>query len=198
MENGSGRVVIYPGSFDPVHLGHVALARFVTSAGFPAGKSRLWWLPSRRNPLKADAPQATDEQRADMLRLAARDMDGVEVCTVEHELPEPSYTIDTLRYLSAKHPDCRFSLLIGSDNWLSFSQWKEHDALLQSFGVYIYPRPGFEVDTSTLPDGAVWLTGAPQSTLSSTLLRSRLTADQSIATLTPTAVAKYIHQHRIY
>lgn len=191
-------MVIYPGSFDPVHQGHVALARFVTSDNFPAGKSRLWWLPSRRNPLKEDAPRATDEQRADMLRLAARGLDDVEVCTIEYELPEPSYTINTMRYLSARYPGCRFSLLIGSDNWLTFSRWKEHAALLQSFGVFIYPRPGYEVNPTTLPPGAVWLTDAPLSALSSTLVRARLAASQSIEAVTPPAVAAYLSTHNIY
>lgn len=192
------RVVIYPGSFDPVHLGHIALARYVTSASFPAGGCRLWWLPSRRNPLKANAPRATDEQRADMLRMAAEGLHGVEVCTVEYELPEPSYTIDTLRYLSDRYPSCRFSLLIGSDNWLTFPQWKEHDTLLRQFGVFIYPRPGFDVNHATLPAGAVWLAEAPLSPLSSTELRSRLSASQPVDSLTVPAVADYIRLHHIY
>lgn len=198
MASGSRRVIIYPGSFDPVHFGHIALARYVTSPSFPAGKCRLWWVPSRRNPLKANTPRATDRQREEMLRLAARELEGVDVCTVEYELPEPSYTIDTLRHLSSLHPDCRFSLLIGADNWHSFSLWKEHETLLESFGVFIYPRPGYAVDPSALPAGAVWLADAPQSPLSSTGLRTSLKAGLSIETFTPPAVANYISKNRTY
>lgn len=198
MEADRERVIIYPGSFDPVHYGHIALARFVTSDLFPGGAARLWWLPSRRNPLKQDAPRATDDQRATMLRLAAGELDGVEVCTVEYELPEPSFTIDTLRHLKSVNPSLDFSLLIGSDNWLTFHHWKEYREVLGTFGVYIYPRPGYTADPSAIPPGAVWLSDAPQSPISSTLIRRRLADDQSIGTLTTPAVREYIRLHHIY
>lgn len=189
---------IFGGSFDPVHEGHVALARYALRH---AGLDEVWLMVSPRNPLKPHATVASGEQRLEMARLATEDTDGIKVCDFEFSLPVPSYSWLTLTRLREAYPDIAFRLIIGGDNWADFGRWKHPDLIREQFGVIVYPRPGEFLPSP--PPGVQILTNAPQMPVSSTEIRNLLqNADnKSMARLNDVlnpAVLDYIRMNHIY
>ena len=137
------RVGIYSGSFNPIHAGHVALARYWVGH---TDLDEVWLVVSPLNPFKKRQHLAPDSDRLEMARIALRNVDGVRVSDVEMHLPQPSYTIDTLRYLSSVYPQVQFVLLIGADNLEGLARWKESENLQQEYAIWVYPREGYSVD----------------------------------------------------
>lgn len=141
---------IFGGSFAPVHEGHLAVAQGVLQNGL-AGE--VWMLPCRRNPLKEDSPEYSDEERVRMIETAVKrlesegrvDKDTIKVCDIEFTMPSPSYTSDTLRTLQALYPDREFRLVVGADSYLNFTKWRDWEWLEANFSPIIYPRPGYEL-----------------------------------------------------
>lgn len=164
-------IVVYGGSFCPVHIGHIMVGGYVGQ--FVEGVDEVWFMLSAANPLKGSYPM-TDDERLARLRTALEPYPFMKACDLELTMPRPSYTIDTLRRLAQDYPDCRFRLLVGSDNILDFNRWREPDEILGRFGVLVYPRPGYHVDADDLPAGAALLSGAPEIELSSTFVRRGL------------------------
>lgn len=159
---------IYGGSFNPVHNGHIALADALCQA---ERLDEVWLLVSPRNPLKPPAGDLLDEQaRLELTRMAVRHHPRLRASDFEFRLPRPSYTVDTLSALRTAFPDRRFTLIIGADNWLAFDRWKQPEEILRHHPVLIYPRPGYPVEASALPNG-VRLARLPLFDLSSTQLR---------------------------
>lgn len=159
----------------------------------------VWLMPSRINPLKQGRQPAAEEARLEMCRAVARRIPGAKVCDIEMHLPAPSYTTDTLDELHRLYPDCRFSLLIGSDNWKVFHLWREHEKILANHGIIIYPRPGHEVDADTLPEGVTLLAGEiPQTFMSSTFVRSAIAQGRDMNFFLPEEVMKYIEVNNLY
>ncbi len=188
--------VIYPGSFNPVHCGHVAIAQYLASGGLC---DLVWIMPSPLNPLKEPGMLAPEEHRLKMAAIAAAEADRggrIGVSDFEFSLPRPSYTIDTLRALEERHPSTVFSLLIGSDALEDMGRWKEHEALLSCYKVLVYPREGFS--GGIFRDRVVWLDGAPSMDISSTDIRRRLRTGRSVAKLLSPGVEQYIREHKLW
>jgi nicotinate-nucleotide adenylyltransferase len=188
------RVVIYSGSFDPVHRGHLSLAKYVASL---PNVDEVWMLPSPRNPLKPQSAVASDFQRLEMLSLAVEDMENIKTCDVELTLPKPSYTWNTLNALKQKNPDIEFKLLVGADNWHLFSKWYKGDEIISRFGLYVYPRPGYTLE-STAVDNVIFLNDAPQDDVSSTFIRKCLSHGEEIGDMLPKNIKEYINKKRLY
>lgn len=190
---------VYGGSFDPIHAGHAAMARYVAEN---AGLDRVMMLVSPLNPLKTGAPPMfSDEERLSMAREAMKGTDRVEVSGFEMDLPRPSYTLQTLEALSKTFPDDDFSLVIGADNLLSFNRWKEPEKLLRRFGLIVYPRPGVNLTREMIsgieneygsPGKIVYLADAPVTDISSTSLRRKLTEGSDLRGLIPEGALRVI------
>ena len=165
------RTGIYGGSFNPIHLGHVSLAKALAESSLV---DEMWLLVSPQNPFKANANLLDDETRLRLTRLAVSDVPGVEVCDREFSLPRPSYMFNTLTALSREHPDREFVLVIGADNWERFPDWYRSSDILAAYRVIIYPRPGF-----VLPDvpKGVTIADTPLLDISSTAIRRRIAND---------------------
>lgn len=189
-------IVVYPGSFNPIHTGHAMLASYL--AQYVAGVDEVWLSVTPENPLKPLAGGATDSNRLEMARMVAESLPRVKVTDIEFELPRPSYTYATLCALADKYPMHRFSLLVGSDNWLIFEKWREYNRILTEFGVKIYKRPGYEVAEGNLPAGAEMLKGTPQIELSSTFIREGLGRGMVMNFFLPTVVDSYIKSLHLY
>lgn len=172
------KVGIFGGSFDPVHEGHVRLAKYVLDH---TDLDEVWLMVSPLNPLKPQGYVATNEQRLEMARLAVEGIPGIRVSDFEFHLPIPSYTYKTLTELKKSYPDHDFRLIIGGDNWASFERWRDPEKILSEFGVVVYPRPG-ETFSDTLPSShftldsskILILDNAPQMPISSTEIRHLL------------------------
>ena len=134
------RIGIYGGSFNPVHFGHVGLAKWVIEN---TDLDELWLMVSPQNPLKANSQELTaksEEERLNAVREAIKDLPHVKASDFEFSLPRPSYTANTLRALQAAYPDDEFTLVIGEDNIAIFDKWREYDYILSNFRIFVYPR----------------------------------------------------------
>ncbi len=184
------RIGIYSGSFNPVHLGHIALADYLVREGYV---DRLWLIRSPLNPLKSVEGLMSNEARQKMLELAIDGHAGLQVCNIEDSLPIPNYTINTLQALKSQYPEHEFHLIVGADNWLIFQRWKDWEIILRDFHLIVYPRPGYplpEVSTALYP--TVKVVEAPQYDLSSTEIRQRLAQGMSLSGWVDPKVEQYL------
>lgn len=162
------RTGVYGGSFNPIHNGHVSLARHLIQEGLV---DEVWLVVSPQNPFKADATLLDEQLRLRLARLAVAGEPGIGVSDVEFSLPRPSFMSATLRALSARYPQRQFSLIIGADNWQRFAQWHESDWILAHYPLIVFPRPGHPL--GTLPPG-VRQARTPLLDISSTWIREQL------------------------
>lgn len=190
------RVGIFGGSFNPVHLGHTMLAAYMAEF---AGFDEVWLTLTPLNPLKVGngASMASDVDRLAMLKIAVEGCERLKVCDIELSLPKPNYTINTLAALSERNPDCRFTPIVGSDNWEVFDRWKAHGEILERFGIVVYPRPGHDVDHLTMPRNCR-LVDAPRIDLSSTFVRESIAQGHDMSLFLPHGVGRYIDSHNLY
>ncbi len=188
------RVGVFGGSFNPVHWGHVRLAEWIVRHGWA---DEVWLMVSPRNPLKEQAGLLPEAERLDMARLAAGEVAGVRASDFEFSLPRPSYTWRTLEALRAAFPATAFSLIIGADNWQHFDRWARPDYIRAHHKLLVYPRPGYPLDASALPDG-VDLLGAPVFDVSSTRVRKLLRENGDASRLVPAPVLRYIKERHLY
>lgn len=184
---------IYGGSFNPIHEGHICLAKALAESGLV---DEMWLLVSPQNPFKVNAELLDDDERLRLARLAVAEVPGVEVCDREFSLPRPSYMYNTLQALSEEHPNRKFVLVIGADNWERFPDWYRSKDILASYRVIIYPRPGYEL--GKLPR-RVKLADTPLLDISSTEIRNRIASEPSYnGEGLPPSVWKEIKEKRYY
>ena len=189
------KIGILGGSFNPIHTGHAILANYITQH---TDIEQLWLMVSPQNPLKDNLAQSYDVHRLAMAELVARKCDNVITSGFEFTLPRPSYPIDTLRALKEKFPQHEFVLIIGADNWNVFNRWKNHDEILKSHKIMIYPRQGFDIDIPVELAGSVTKLSSPIIELSSTYIREQLKNSMNMNFYLPQDVYKYILEHKLY
>lgn len=186
-------VGILGGSFNPIHIGHLMLAQYLTQWGYV---DSVWLTLSPLNPLKDPGSLIPDLKRLAMITLATKGAVNIETCDIELSMPRPSYTIDTLDLLSKRHKNKHFKLIIGSDNWRIFDRWRDSQRILDDYGVIVYPRDGYTVD-SKFVDG-MELVEAPTVNISSTFVRNAIIKGRDISYFLPQGVYKYICDNRLY
>ncbi|MBJ2183440.1 MAG: nicotinate-nucleotide adenylyltransferase [Muribaculaceae bacterium] len=191
--NRAETIGLLGGSFNPVHMGHMMLAAYMTQWGVV---DKVWLTLSPRNPLKDPAGLLPDTRRLAMLEIATRGADRIDTCDIELSMPRPSYTIDTLDLLAKRYPAKRFKLIIGSDNWQIFDKWRDAQRILDDYGVIVYPRPGFPVD-DTHVDG-MELVRPMTVNLSSTQVREAIARGRDMTYFLPQGVYKYIIDNKLY
>ena len=199
------KLLIFGGTFDPVHNGHLLTARAAMNM---LQAQRVVFVPANTSPHKLSTPQcATPPQhRLAMLQLAVGDDPAMEVSAVELLRPAPSYTIDTLAILRRDRPDDTLILLVGADQLPALYTWKEIDTILATTPIAILPRPGFEVPNK--PPGNfgddMWkkvmggVLKIPQYGISATAIRRAIAQGQPVSDQIPEAVMAYIRNHRLY
>ena len=185
---------IFGGSFNPIHNGHISLARQLKEK---AGLDEVWLMVSPQNPMKQQTDLLSDETRIQMARLALEHETHIVVSDYEMHLPKPSYTWLTLQALSRDYPDRQFVLMIGGDNWTIFDKWYHADDILQHFQVVVYPRRDEHYEKKDLPAN-VTMIEAELLDISSTEIRQRIREGRSIQKLVPRSVATFIKQEGLY
>ena len=182
---------LFGGSFNPIHNGHIALARQLKEL---AALDEVWLMVSPQNPLKQGSTDLLDDQlRYQMARIALHDEAGLVASDYEFRLPKPSYTWNTLQHLREDFPARTFILLIGGDNWELFPRWYRADDILREYQVVVYPRRGSEIDRSSLPP-TVTVADTELLDISSTEIRERVRLGQSIRHLTPLAIEPLVRK----
>lgn len=167
------KIGILGGSFNPVHYGHIAVARHVVGTGLV---DKVWFSLSPQNPLKDKSILMPVEERIKLLERALENEEDIGLTTVELELPKPSYTIDALRRLQKDNPGVEFTLIGGADILENFPKWKSWDEIIRDFGLIIYPRGK---ERTQLPkslecfsDRIKLIENAPLMNISSTAIRN--------------------------
>jgi len=189
-------VGIFGGTFDPVHFGHLAIARSFLGSGLI---EELWVMLTPDPPHKQDRDPVAYSIREAMLQAAFKDEDRVTVCTLEESLPAPHYTLRTLQYLYRKHPDQTFYLCIGGDSLAHFDEWYHWQEILKLSELIIARRPGAKVGAIPGPilKRAHFIDHEPLA-VSSTDIRNRCAKGLPIDDLVPKEVARLIATHSLY
>lgn len=187
------RTGIFSGSFNPIHIGHLALANWLCEF---EGLDELWFLITPHNPLKSRRELIDDRLRLEMARAAIASYPKFRASDFEFSLPQPSYTIDTLRALEKQYPDRDFYFIMGADNWETIEQWKEYRTLIASYPLLIYPRKGFEIN---IPPSHPHIrkTDAPLMEISSTFIREAYRNGKDIRFFLPEPVRPYFTDFKI-
>ena len=181
---------IFGGSFNPIHNGHIQLARQLREA---AGLDEVWLMVSPQKPLKEQAGLLADDLRLQMARQALSDEPFIEVSDYEFHLPRPSYTWNTLKALKDDFPDREFVLLIGGDNWERFPRWYRADDIVSNYQIIVYPRRGSDIDLKSLPP-TVSVVEAELLDISSTDIRRRVRRGQPITGMVPDSIVQAVEK----
>lgn len=184
---------LYFGSFNPIHIGHLIIANHVLQH---SEVDKIWFVLSPHNPLKESHTLLNEYDRLHLAELAIADNPKFRASNVEFQLPRPSYTIDTLTYLSEKFPLERFSVIMGGDSYQNIHRWKNYEQLLQHYAIIVYNRPGFTVDP--LPGAQITVMDAPMLDISSTFIRKLIREGKSTRYILPDVVWKYIADNKYY
>jgi nicotinate-nucleotide adenylyltransferase len=182
------------GSFNPVHIGHLALANYILEYETP---DEIWFVISPQNPFKTSIDLLDENLRLQIIKLAIKSEPRFRACDFEFSLPRPSYTIDTLDKLSITFPDKQFSVIMGADNLLAIDKWKEPQRLLQQYQLLVYPRPGYTLEKAKIHSN-IQIIQAPLFEISSTMIRKALHENKNLRFLLPSGVYDFIKAKGLY
>lgn len=188
------RTGLFGGSFNPIHNGHIRLARHILMA---AKLDEVWFMVSPQNPFKRQFDLLDDAKRLELVELALGEEPRMKACDYEFRLPRPSYTWNTLQHLANDYPQRDFTLLVGGDNWANFSKWHHAGDIINECDIVVYPRSGSPVDRKSLPP-TVTVVETPLIDISSTEVRRRIRNGETIAGLVPPIVERKIAEGRLY
>jgi len=202
-------VGILGGTFNPPHLGHLAVARHAQEE---LGLERVLLMPAHTPPHKAAAKDPGPEHRLQMCRLLVAGADGLSACGLEIERGGPSYTVDTLKAIHASHPDAELTFIVGADTAGTLASWREPAQLLELARLAVAARSGSarELVLETVaglaggegdgqaPGAEVRFLEMPAIEISSSMVRRRVAREEPIEELVAPAVAGYIAEHGLY
>lgn len=184
------------GSFDPVHNGHLSIARSFVESSY---LSELWLLLTPESPQKEEQDFTDYGLRLKMLSLVFKDQENITVSDVEKQLPPPYYTVQTLRYLTRKHKDKKFYLCMGEDSLLNFQKWHRWKSILEYCDLLVARRPSFQSRTldTEICKKTHYVVHEPVD-VSSTEIRDKAGNGFDIADLVPAPVAEIIDEFKLY
>ena len=189
------KVGLFFGSFNPIHIGHLVIADVMAHQ---TDLNQVWFVVSPLNPFKNSSSLLHEFDRLKMVELAIQDNYKFRACDVEFNMPRPSYTADTLAYLTDKHPEYDFKLIIGEDNLLHFHKWKNHEVILEQNGLYVYPRPQVDRSKIKVEHDNIKYVDSPMLDISATFIRSSIRNEHSVQYLLPQPVEAYIKMKKFY
>ena len=192
------RIGVFGGTFDPPHLGHLAMAEWAWAR---LRLDRVLFVPAALPPHKLGRRLSGPEHRLAMTRLAVRGNPAFAVSDLEVRRTGPSFTLDTLRAVRARHPGARLFLLMGADSLADFPAWREPAAIARLATLVVAARPDRRraARPARLPRGArIVHLDNPVVDVSASALRARARARRPLRYLVPDTVAAYIERHRLY
>lgn len=187
------KVALYFGSFNPIHIGHLIIARHVLNESLA---DKVWFVVSPQNPLKKTDPLLNEYHRLRLAQLATEDEPNFKVSDIEFTMPKPSYTIDTLIYLKEKYSEISFSIILGADSFSNIKSWKNAEILMRDYSFIVYPRSGFEV--SNIANNISVLQNAATIKISASYIRTLISKNKSVRFLVPEKVLTEIEQGGYY
>lgn len=187
------KIGLYFGSFNPIHIAHLIIANHILNE---TDIEKIWFVVSPQNPLKEESNLLNEYHRLHLVRLATEDDIRIKASDIEFTLPKPSYTTVTLAYLADKYPEHEFCIIMGSDSFQNLHKWKNHEAIVKNYQLYIYLRPGFEIKNSN--NARLYVQEAPLLQLSSTQIRKYIKEGKSVRYMIPDKVLEEIEKGGYY
>ncbi|MBR8537634.1 nicotinate-nucleotide adenylyltransferase [Carboxylicivirga sediminis] len=188
------QVGLFFGSFNPIHIGHLALANYMLEF---ENIEEIWFVVSPQNPFKNADELLSAEQRLEMVCIATQKEPKYRAEDIELSLPIPSYTIDTLKALEKKYTDCCFSIIMGADNIARFEHWKSAEEIIANHRIYVYPRHGTNLHSHTLTHNCK-ITAAPLIEIASSDIRQWIKEGKQTPFFLPAKVFEYIQSKGLY
>jgi nicotinate-nucleotide adenylyltransferase len=196
------KIGLYFGTFNPIHVGHLIISNYMV--GY-TNLDEIWFVVSPLNPLKKKESLLEDYHRLNLVKIAIEQNPKLKACDEEFNLPIPSYTINTLTYLKEKYLDYEFNLIMGEDNLRSFKKWKNHEQILKSHYLYVYPRvltAQEEIDNdserNTFNHPKIIKCDAPIMKISSSFIRKAIYENKDVRYLLTPEVFKYVDEMNFY
>ena len=184
---------LYFGSFNPIHIGHLIIANHVLNE---TSINKIWFVVSPQNPLKESKTLLNEFDRLHLVRLATQDDNRIKCSDIEFNLPKPSYTSNTLMFLAEKYPEHQFALIMGSDSFQNLDKWKNYEAIINNYSIYVYKREGYDIRKAF---GSVPLIlNAPIIQISASQIREHIRSGKSIRYLVPESVREEIESRKFY
>lgn len=184
---------LYFGSFNPIHIGHLIIANHVLNE---TPINRIWFIISPQNPFKESKTLLNEFDRLHLVRLATQDDNRIKCSDIEFGLPKPSYTSNTLTFLSEKHPEHQFSLIMGSDSYQNLDKWKNYETIINNYPIYVYKREGYEIKKAFHKEAIIL--DAPIIQISASQIREYIRSAKSIRYLVPETVREEIESRKFY
>jgi nicotinate-nucleotide adenylyltransferase len=184
---------LYFGSFNPIHIGHLIIANYILNE---TALKKIWFIVSPQNPFKQNHALLNEYDRLHLVRLAVQDDNRFKASDIEFGLPKPSYTIDTMIYLTEKFPEHSFTIIMGSDSFQNIDKWKNFKTILNNHPICVYKREGFEIKNTF--GGNVLILESPKIEISATKIRELIKQGKSIRYMVPEAVREEIETRQIY
>ena len=188
------KIGLFFGSFNPIHVGHLIIGNTMATG---TDLEQVWYVVSPQNPFKKNKSLLHEFDRYDMVAKAIADNHKLKVTDIEFSMPKPSYTIDTLTKLQEKFPQHTFKLIIGEDNLAQFKNWKNYQAILDYYGLYVYARPNAEPHDFHSHSAVKFIT-APMLDISATYIRECIKTNKSIKYMVPETVEEMIYRKKYY
>ena len=196
-----GRLGVYGGTFDPVHRGHLAVARSVRQA---VELDHVLFIPARQSPLRAP-PLASARDRLAMVRRAIDGTPGFEASAIDIDRPGPSFMVDTLQGLALQRPMAELFLILGADALDELPAWRQAERILAAARIIAVPRPGHDTE---IPEEVLALHPKanrrihvhqmPPVDVSASRIRAQCARGRPVDAWVPRAVAEYIAAHHLY
>jgi len=185
---------LFFGSFNPIHIGHLALANYMLSF---TDLDEVWFVISPHNPLKEKQSLLAQNHRLFMVKLATENHSKFKASDIEFKLSQPSYTINTLAHLKEKYPKKNFSLIMGMDNLQNFHKWKNYEQILNNHTIYVYPRQQSQAD-NFINHPNILITEAPVMEISSSFIRKAILDKKDVSCFMPEKVSAYVSEMNFY
>lgn len=187
------KIGLFFGSFNPIHTAHLIVANHILNE---TDITKIWFVVSPKNPFKTETGLLNEYHRLHLVRLATEDDNRIKATDIEFHLSRPSYTANTLIYLAEKYPENKFCIIMGSDSFQNLPKWKNFETVLKNYQIYVYPRPGFEIENNS--GVKLKIVDAPLLQLSATQVRKNIREEKSIRYMVPDKVLEEIERGGYY
>lgn len=190
------RIGLFFGSFNPIHLGHFAVAEFFA---YHTNLDEVWLVISPQSPFKEKNDLMENHHRLAMVELAIEGKSKLKANAEEFDLPTPNYTIHTLNHFKKKYPENQFTLLLGQDNMAHFDRWKDHRQILEQFQIFVYPRAqSNKIPETLLNHSKIVYFKSPLLNISGTDIRDALVKKKILADCLPPKIQDYLQKFNLY
>ena len=187
------KIGLFFGSFNPIHHGHLIIANHILNE---TEIRKIWFIVSPQNPFKESRSLLNEYDRLHLVRLAIQDDNRMKCSEIEFSLAKPSYTSNTLAFLSEKYQEHIFSIIMGSDSYQNLDKWKNYETIVNNYDVYVYKRKDHDIRT-TLNRKPLVL-DAPLIEISASQIRNNIKSGKSIRYLVPETVREEIETRKFY